>query len=299
MLQARAMKRLLMLPCVALAACTTSTPSTPSDAGHALVTTDAGSNQPDAAMPPDAGVHAYAEMEPNNGTTMTEFNSIELPAVVTGSIGVPDDVDVMGAQLNAGEFWTWELKSVGGGFVPHLAVVQSTNHVPLMVAIGTASSSSVQEHFVLESGRYFIPIRDARNVPASSSQHVGGAGVLWQLNANRTQRTPTPITFPSTVPAMLAGRNKIDLYSFTATGAGLDIVLNAQRLPMPSDMDSRISLFDKTHNTYVQTNDDDAAANTKDSHLGGALPAADYVLVVENVDPAASNFHYELVLTLR
>ena len=52
--------------------------------------------------------------------------------------------------------------------------------------------------------------------------------------------------------------------------------------------------------TWVLTNDDDAAAKTKDSHIGGLLPiTGEYVVIVENVSPNAADLSFELAFIKR
>jgi hypothetical protein len=167
-----------------------------------------------------------------------------------------------------------------------------------MVATAAAGGSAEQEHFVLEAQTYFAVIRDLRNV-GSSSQHVGGAGHTWELTARKTPRAPIALVIPSTAQGMLRTKNAIAIYSFTLTQqTGFDIELKATRKSPPSNIDSRMSLFDATKKKWLLTNGDISGSIT-DSKLGGVLPPSDYVLVVENVDPAATDLSFELGATLR
>jgi hypothetical protein len=192
--------------------------------------------------------------------------------------------------------WTWSLTGTGGGMTPHLGVSENGNKVPTLAAIGAE-----QEHFVLESETYFLIVRDARNVPMSTSKHVGGPDLKWKLAARKLERTPTPATFPATLTGKLASKTSMALYAFSGMkDFAFDIVLRAQRKTPASNMDSRMSLYEKTTKKWVLTNDDDAAASTKDSHIGGALPVTgDYVVIVENVSPDATDLSFELMFTKR
>ena len=64
-------------------------------------------------------------------------------------------------------------------------------------------------------------------------------------------------------------------------------------------MDSRLTIVNKIDGTWVATNDDLSGAES-DSRLGSeGLPAGTYVLVVENVDPKATAFGFEVAVTKR
>jgi hypothetical protein len=76
------------------------------------------------------------------------------------------------------------------------------------------------------------------------------------------------------------------------------VIVRAERLASPSTLDSRLSLFNVTLNKSAGTNDD-AAGGTTDSELGGALPAGDYIAVVENEGTNGADLSYEIDFTLK
>lgn len=265
-------------------------------------------NQPDGG-PGDGGptgddastqLPTVAEVEPNDGTTTdagVQTQLVAFPSNVTGAINPADDLDVFSASLVAGDVWTWTLETKGSAMAPHLGISELGNKVPTMAAKGAAGGSAEQEQFVFETETFFAIVRDARNV--GTSQHVGSPGHTYQLTGRKTPRTPTALVVPSTAQGTLRTKTAIATYAFTLTQqTGLDIELKGTRKAAPSNVDSRMSLFDATKKKYLLTNDDISGSIT-DSKLGGVLPPSDYVLVVENVSPDATDLSFELVTTLR
>lgn len=241
------------------------------------------------------------EMEPNNAATATEVNTFAPPAVMTGSVDPADDLDVLRVELVAGQVWRWELSPGAAVLAPHLGITRDGDTTPRMVATAAAGGSAVQEHFVLETGAYFVIVRDARNVPASSSQHVGSAQHSWRLDARPLDRAPTTVTVPSTIPGTLACASCLAAFAFSGTmGTGFDITVTAQRLAQPSDLDTRLSLYDVTAGRWLITNDDDMAQGTLDSRVGGMFPTTgDYVAILDNVTVAPARLAFEVAFTLR
>ena len=291
-----------------LAACSSSDDATTDSGPHIDTNPDAVANQPDAATNDDAAtgddaattLPTVAEVEPNNGTTTeagVQTQLVVFPSNVTGAINPADDIDVFSASLVAGDVWTWTLDAKGSALAPHLGISELGNKVPTMAAKGAAGASAEQEHFVFETETFFAIVRDARNV--GTSQHVGSAGHTYQLTGRKTPRAPTALVVPSTAQGTLRTKTAIATYAFTLTQqTGLDIELKGTRKAPASNIDSRMSLFDATKKKYLITNDDISGSIT-DSKVGGVLPPSDYVLVVENVAPDATDLSYELVTTLR
>jgi hypothetical protein len=291
---------------VQLAACSSSDDATKDSGPHVDTNRDAVAGDPDTSTDggpagDDASVvlPTVAEVEPNNGPTDAGIESqlVSFPSRVTGAINPADDIDVLSASLAAGDVWTWTLDAKGSMLAPHLGVSELGNKVPTMVATAAGGASAEQEHFVLETETYFVIARDVRNV--GTSQHVGSPGHTWELTGRKTPRAPTALVVPSTAQGTLRTKTAISTYAFTLTQeTGLDIELKATRKAPPSSVDSRMSLFDTTKKKWLITNDDISGSIT-DSKVGGLLPPSDYVLVVENIDPAATDLSFELVTTLR
>ncbi|MFN7134827.1 MAG: hypothetical protein ACK4N5_22295, partial [Myxococcales bacterium] len=155
------------------------------------------------------------------------------------------------------------------------------------------------EQFVLKTGRWFVIVRDARNVPALTSQHAGSLDHGWQVTAKKSTRSPHYAAFPHQNVSTLRHPFAVDLYGFTLTQTtAFEIrVLADQRVPA-SDMDTRLSLWNATERRHVITNDDHSGS-TRDAMIGGTLQAGEYVVVVENVDPKATDLTYEIRFALR
>lgn len=252
----------------------------------------------DAQTAQDAGP-PQAEMEPNDGlfddAGVPETNSMALPGTMLGAIDPADDADLFTLQLAPGDLWEWEL--AGGQsspYVPHLTVfdIAPSNLNPTQLVKAQSSLPVTLDHFVLHSGQFIAAVRDARNVPSATSQHVGAAADRYVLVAKKITPQPTALSLPQTVSGALSSVSAVAIYSFhAAKDTNVDIVLKAARKSTPSALNSRMSLFNATSKTAILTNDN-AGAST-DSEIHGPMPAdADYWVIVENeadmiFDPAA------------
>ena len=219
----------------------------------------------DASTPPDAAaLPQLTEQEPNNyGTGGTEYNAATPPFQMTGffETGTHPDVDVLGAQLNAGDVWAWDLAGTTDKVSPYLYIFEKANVVPYMVSFAAPSATAEQEHFVLESGFWYVVVADHNNPRDSSSTCgasnpcVGGPDYTWVLTVRATPRAPTPVAFPSSVQASLRHAQAIDLYGFhAATTFKFDVDLKAKRKSPPSTLESRMSLFDATSKLLARAN---------------------------------------------
>ena len=221
------------------------------------------------------------------------------PGRVTGAIGKADDTDVFGVDLVAGDFWTLTVDPGGSPVAPHLGVVQKGDRVPRLVAVGGPGQRTTQDVFVLASERYYVSVRDARNVPAASSQKVGSAAHTYALVAEKKTPTLVALPLPGTVQGTLASHSGAQLFSLKLVATtGFDLDVRARRRTPATDLDTRVSLFDVGRKTWLITNDDLSLSQT-DSRLGSdALPPGDYVVVVDNVSQTATQLAFEIV-TLR
>lgn len=258
-------------------------------------TDDGGVMMQDAAVT-DSGTDAPVgpvqhETEPNNGavtdaSATPQTNAMTIPGSMLGAIDPADDIDIFTVPLAAGELWSWQIVSDGSSYVPHLTIFDTSAaslNPTVLVTAANASEAAHLDHFVLGAGSFVAAVRDARNVPAGTSQHVGGPTVTYRLVASKVAPAPTTVTFPSTVTGSLKYVSNVALYSFVGTaGMKVKIVVNAQRKLPASALDSRLSLFNETAKTNVLTNDD-ASGTTTDSEITGPLPAAGtYYVILEN-----------------
>lgn len=230
------------------------------------------------------------ESEPNGGAFddagAPQTNAMTLPGTMIGAIEPADDADLFTLKLSPGELWYWRLGVEGDSlYTPHLTVfdIAPNNLNPTqLVRAGETSVEVSLQHVVLRPGQFVAALRDARNVPSSSSQHVGDPSDKYVLYAYKDTPQPTPVTLPQTVTGALSRVSSVALYSFKATkDQNVEIVLRAARKQPASTLDSRMSLFNATSKTAVLTNDN--AGASKDSEIRGPMPAtAEYWVIVEN-----------------
>jgi hypothetical protein len=224
---------------------------------------------------------------------------MEIPGQMTGALDPANDVDIFAINVSAGEFYEWTLTPSGADLAPHLTVFDTASNSknPTRLVAGAPGKASTLSHFVLQDGSFVAAVRDSRNVPKGTG--VGGAGFGYVLEAKKVAASPTSVTFPSTKSGKLASLGALDLYTFDAVAnTGFDIVLRAARKTPASTLDSRMSLFDKSTNKVLITNDD--ASGTSDSQVGGTLPSTgSYIVVIESEGTDAADLSYELEFKLR
>lgn len=304
MLDALSMKRLVatLVPAVALVvfACSSGDAATPAaaevDAGTPAAK-DAGATESPVDAGSDAGAPELAsgtESEPNNGAKTTEVNAMVVPGEMKGAIDPANDADIFTFSVSPGELWQWTI-TPEKDLAAHLAVFDTTpdNLNPPRVTFGSAGAPAVLDHFVLRSGSFAAGVRDARNVPNASGK--GGPTFGYTLRGVKKTVAPVAVTFPSTKSGKLAGPGALDFYSFHASkDTAFGIVIKAERKAKPSTLDSRLSLFDVTHQTAIITNDN--AGTSKDSQVGGKIPAdADYLVILENEGNDPTDLSYDIV----
>jgi hypothetical protein len=274
---------------------------------------DAGTGRADTAAPPstDAGTEppadasgdqgpttpAQAEKEPNDGTTPSEVNAFTIPGSITGAIDPKGDNDIFSITLKPGELWEWTLTPDGADLAPHLTVFDTGGKSPNVLTTAPAGTAASLTHFVLADGTWTAAVRDARNVGGSATE--GGPSFKYTLKATKKTPAPKTIASPSKTTGKLASLYSIDLYTFVlASDTALDVMIHAAQKTPASTLDSRLSLFETSANTWVGTNDDVGPSNT-DSKLGGTLPAGTYVAIVENEGTNDADLSYEIEIALR
>lgn len=245
-----------------------------------------------------AGGTVGTEVEPNSGAPDGgQLDSITAPGAKQGAVGTANDIDIFTVMLTAGTRWTWSLASNGSVLAPHLAVSEFANTVPALVSRGAAGGTASIEQLVLKTGTYAVIVRDSRNVPASTTQNAGSAAHTYTVSGAASVRAPMPVAVPSTTPGTLANRYASALYAFALTSStAVTVNVRAKAKATPSDMDSRLTLFAKSTNQWVGTNDDLSGAST-DSKLSGTLTPGDYWVVVDNVSETSNDLSFELVIT--
>jgi hypothetical protein len=263
---------------------------------------DAGVFDNDAAVidgaVPDALIQLTEETEPNNGATLEEVNAVTVPVGMSGAIGTANDVDIFAVELSEGELLQWTIAAEDQNMAPHLAVSEATNEAPVTLAYGAPGASQSFHHFALKTGLHYLIVRDARNVPSAESQNIGDASVRYALTSSPATLSPTNVTIPSRVSHTLPHEFELGIFSFTLSQeTDLRIEVFAQRKVPASDIDSRLSLYYVTDSSWLITNDN-PALDEKDSFVTGVLPAGEYRVIVDNVDPDAVDLGFELDFSL-
>ena len=239
---------------------------------------------------------AVAETEPNNGTSAEDVNTVTFPGGVRGAIDPADDTDVFASELAVGTRWTFRVEAAAA-FAPHLIVTNHADEAPVTLALGGAGEAIALEQVILAGGRHNFIVRDARNVPDATG--VGGATHTYTLRATPLERAPTTAAIPSTPTGTLASPFAVALYQFNlATETDVRIDVQARRLASASDLDTRASLVRLADQAHLITNDDLDGAQL-DSRVEGVLAAGDYLLVIDNVDPAATDLRFAVDFALR
>ena len=260
---------------------------------------DAVTDGPTADQPPPAEggtpdgptgdtLQQSTEQEPNDGGTTTEYNAIQIPALVKGAIGQADDIDLFGIAAQAGERFTVTVTS-DGTLQPHLVVFDPADKLPTAAHPGPGSTV-MAEYYPLKSVTILIGVRDRRNV-GSSSQHVGGAGFTYTLTVTPLTRAPMTITVGGQQSAALDPPGTVRVFSFSASQSDdLDVSV----LTGGSDVDARLSLFHPGQKAWLGTNDD---LVSNDALLTGPMPfSGTFHAIVENV---AETFGANLGFTLK
>lgn len=283
--------RLFLIASLALAAC--------GDDGDGRAEQDA-STRADAAptfdatsSAADAAALLAEESEPNNGNSATDVNELTLPVAVHGAIGEADDRDIFAVDLVAGELREWRLQAEGAEHAPHLAIGEATSEAPATLGFAQAGGTLSFHHFALKSGRHHFIVRDARNVPSASSQKVGGPANQYVLRSAAPTLSATAITLPMRVNATIANPFELAYFSFNlAQETDVRIEVFARRATIASDIDSRLSLYYVTGDDWLITNDD--VGSVRDSLITGALPAGEYRVIVDNLNPDAVKLAFDV-----
>lgn len=258
----------------------------------------------DAGLAVDAGADAGTdagmipfEVEPNNGAAAGQLDSITFPGAKQGAVGAANDVDIFLVSLTAGQQVRWTAAAQGSALAPHLSITESQNTVPILAARGVAGGAVSLEQLVLKTASYAIIVRDARNVPSTTSQNVGSPQHAYVVGSVASTRAPVQVAVPSTTNGTLPTRFASALFKFNVASAAMVTVNVLAKGKAPSsDLDTRLTLFNATTNTWLGTNDDLSGSNT-DSRLTGTLPAGDYFAVVDNLLETANDLTFQLVVS--
>lgn len=258
-----------------------------------------GVDQPGA---PDAGPEGSAgdsfstitETEPNGGTPATAINAITVPTVITGAIGAANDADVFSFAAQAGDRLTVSAKS-DGDVQLHLAVFGDASlDVPAAVNAFGHGNDALAEYYVLESGTYYIAVRDRRNV-GNTPAGVGGPSFGYTITVQPLVRAPIALTLGSALASSIAPAGTVRVFAFDALkDDDLELFARAAALTPASDVDTRLSLFFPAQGSWHGTNDNPSLSES-DSHLTGKMPfTGTYHMIVEDVADSGSDLRVEV-----
>lgn len=297
------MRGLVAAGSLAVAACGTAGSSVDGGTLDSGLVADAGEGT-DAGLTTDGGsfdaggLPVVDEVEPNGTSTM--FNTLTLPTQVRGTVaaadGGVDDYDAFRAAVAIGTLWTWTLVPSNASLAPYLSIVEIADKTPRLVVKGLPGATVRLEHFALKTSSYSVVVTDARNVPPSSSQHQGGPSLGYTLEAARSNRAPVTLSVPTSSPvsASLSSATGLGYFSFTLTAdTSVTVWARAKTKALPSEVDTRLSLYRVDNASWVGTNDDAPGASS-DSKLSGTLPAGSYAVIIDNLNAAATDLSYEV-----
>lgn len=233
----------------------------------------------DQAPSPDT-LATTSEQEPNNGATSTEYNAVQVPALVKGTIGTAGDMDLFGVTLQAGERLSMTLRS-DGNLQPHLTIFDPAGKLPTALNPGPGAEVLV-EYYALESAPLIIGVRDRRNI-GSGSQNVGDPSFTYTLSLTPLTRPPISASIAGQHSSSLSPAGTVRVFAFTASASDdLTLQVLAKQLTPASDVDSRLSLFHPANKAWLGTNDDQTPGSG-DSLIQGAVPFdGTYHAIVEN-----------------
>jgi len=247
---------------------------------------------------PDAAVVFADEQEPNDGTTLQEYNDLASDVWMRGVVGTVGDSDVFRVQSTAGKVLRVVLElPVGSALEPHVAVFDDGRGTAaagedyVKVAVGTKVEI---EWLAMDTAGYFVAIRDVRNLAAGT---VGGADFTYEVHASEHETDAyegQPLVFPSQFDDALPRASGLRLYGFQGA-EGADVIVDLQA---NGDMDGRLMIYADAIDSWIARNDDRGAQDPNpliDAFLteGGAM-----FLVVENIDEGATDLSYSIDATL-
>jgi hypothetical protein len=276
------------------------------DAGDDDAATDA--TAPDATAPDDATVPDDAsaeatvpttqEQEPNNGTTVDEYNDLPIGTLVSGAIGEVGDADLFRVPTDPGKVYLATLVAVGAQLQGNVTVIDTgrggypagDDYVKLANA---ASDTASLAWLAMGDGGHFVIVRDQRNL---SEATVGSADFTYELlvqerEASEFEGDALDFTLPVTDALQSCG--DLRLHPFDGT-IGTDVLV---QFDTSGDMDGRLTIFAKSIGSWIARNDDELVGYPDPGLDVPLTESGPMWLVVENVDHEATQFDYAITAT--
>lgn len=247
------------------------------------------------------------EMEPNGADPIEQVNAVAVNWEVSGTISTAGDQDVFQLPTPAGRIYRIELEVPQGSLLDgHLTVFDDGRNEKtpgegyLKIMSDPVGPGAAIEFPAMGLGGHFLVVRDARDVGArtptnGSPNHTYVLRITELAAMDRVSQT---LTVPSSFDDALTEAGGISLYPFTATlNDEIVIDLAAKDLVNPSNMDSRMIIWSADTGDRYALNDD-RGLNMDDSLIDTPFfVAGNMVLMVENMDPAATDLRFRLTVT--
>lgn len=252
-------------------------------------------DEADATAEPDAAPPAQMESEPNDGSTVEEFNDVTVGIAMEGAIGTAGDSDVFRFDAAPGRLYQLQLEADDGSPLEvHLTAMDAGRDGSSAgndyIKIDSPATGAAQlQVLAMGQGGYFAVVRDARNVGGTGGE--GSAAHSYSLLVTEiVAPSILPLGFPSTGNGLLAEPGAVQLYSLDGT-MGADFIVDVQAT---GNMDGRMILFSEMTGDWIARNDDRGAGDPNPLLDAFFSASGAMLLVVENIEPTATGFGYQI-----
>jgi hypothetical protein len=231
---------------------------------------------------------------------------VVIGGLIEGTVGNPTDdgidVDAYAFDAVAGDVLRVTISNRAGGTFQAGGVIASAEDALRWIRPGSTDASIATREFVVEqSGKLYLGISDARNLPFPGG--AGGASFRYSAKVSRVSRMPDALVPPVVQqPGSVPDTGDVALFSFDAVERQeIMASTRAAALPTPSQVDTILLLFDASTMppTLVAGNDDDGSST--DSLVDVPAPTSgSYLLVVDHYDVggvAPADRQYDLTVT--
>ena len=246
------------------------------------------------------GLPVVQESEPNDGTTVTEYNDLALGAIMQGAIATPGDSDIFLLPTTGATPYEATLDATGSSLVPHLTVLDDgrggddagDDYVKI---VRTAGGSVRIQWMAMGTGGYLLAVRDARNV---DGQSVGDDTFTYELTGTTIAAAsvtvgPLPVTGSPTGSLSMPGA--IALYTFSGT-AGQDVLVDMQAT---DDLDGRLYIVADATSDWIARQDDRSVSDNNPLIDAPLTASGNMTLVVESIAETPTNLGYSLTASLQ
>lgn len=247
----------------------------------------------DAAAPDADAPKPVVESEPNDGSTLDEFNAITVGESVTGTVGSAGDTDIFGFQTTVGHVYRVALTLPEGSTLqPHVAVIDDGRDGDPpgsdQVRTGRGAAPIRIDLLAMGNGGYLVAVRDVRNLDTAAE---GGAGFDYVVTVTEVpvaEVTVEPLTSAMSASHALPYPGALHLYPFTGT-EGEDVLVDVKAT---GGMDGRLMIYAEQTGSWIARNDNRSAGD-RDPLIDAPLFASGpMLLVVDNIEDEATDLAY-------